>query len=507
MICKVYSAGISGIEAFRICVEADVSGGLPAFSMVGLPSSEVKEAKDRVVCAIINSGFEFPVRRITINLSPASLRKQGSGFDLPIAIAILVAAGVIRPEATEGKIFIGELSLDGKVNPVRGVLPISILAAEQGYTSIVLPAGNVFEGAVAEGVKIHSAFDLQTLVRELNNGIVKDVEHTDLEAALARSARGSRLDYLDVAGQEQAKRATMIAVAGFHNLLYIGPPGAGKSMMAERIPTIFNRMSKQECLEISKIYSIAGLLKDNSPVLERPFRAPLHSITERALMGGMGNPRPGEITLAHRGVLFLDELTEFKKSTIDELRIPMESGNVVINRASGQARFPCVFMLVAATNPCKCGYYPDRRYCRCNDIEVEKYIGKIRGPVMDRIDICVGVERVEAGSLRKAGTGLSSAQMRERILRAQDIQRRRFAGTDIHFNSRMGKKETDMFCTLNEEGKAALSRAYDRFRLSARGWYKILKVARTIADIEGMESITKDHILEAVGYRNSYVNN
>lgn len=505
MICKVISAGICGIDAYEICVEADVAGGLPSFKIVGLPSSEVKESKERVERAIVNSGFDFPSRRITINLSPANIRKQGSGLDLPIAVSILAASGMIHPDALENKIFVGELSLDGQVNPVRGVLPVAIMADEKKVETLVVPETNAFEGAVIDGVKMHGVKNLRELVSDLNHFRIKDVEHVRLENMLERTYSEDIPDYSDIAGQEKAKRATMIAVAGFHNILYVGPPGAGKSMMAQRIPGILNCMTKSECLEVSKIYSISGLLKDDSLVLTRPFRNPNQGVSSAALLGGSNNPRPGEITLAHKGVLFLDELTEFKKDILNELRIPLEDRKVLISRVNASVEFPCDFMLVAATNPCRCGYYPDRRYCNCDEADVARYLSHIKGPLLDRVDICVGVNRIEADCLSNHQTGLSSSDMREKIRKAQEMQKERFKEENIIFNSQMSKKMTDKYCQLDIQSLDALKRAYEKFNMTARGWYKIIKVARTIADIDGSADIKKSHVLEAIGYRNSYI--
>ena len=507
MICKVRSSDVCGIDAYEICVEADVSGGLPGFYMVGLPSSEVREAKERVERAIVNSGFEFPARKITINLSPAYLKKQGSGLDLPIAVAVLAAIGTINPTSLDGRMFVGELSLDGSINKVKGILPIAAFAREKGVKCLVVPGGNAFEGAAVEGIAIHGTTCLKTLVQELNKNVVRDVDHMDIQKELDTAYSMSNLDYGDVVGQESAKMATLTAVSGFHNLMYVGPPGSGKSMMARRIPTILNKMTPTECLEVSKIYSIAGLLPGNKLILERPFRCPNQSVTDAALLGGSANPRPGEVTLAHKGVLFLDELTEFRKNTIDELRLPLEDKRIVINRSRGSVEFPCDFMLVAATNPCKCGFYPDRRYCRCNEADVARYLSKIKGPVLDRIDICIGVSKVEAKNLGFQGDVLTSAQMREMSMNAQKIQSRRFKGLGINFNSQMTKQMADRFCTLDSDARNTLTKAYERMNMTARGWYKILKVSRTIADLEGEENILKKHVLTAIGYRNSFINN
>ncbi len=506
MICKVYSADLCGVDAFKICVEADVSGGLPGFYMVGLPSSEVREAKERVERAVINSGFDFPSRKITINLSPAYLRKQGSGLDLPIALAVLAACGSVRTDVLNNTLFVGELSLDGTVNKIRGVLPIAAFARSCGFERIVVPQGNVIEGGAVNDIIVHGASNLKDLVGELNKNIVKDVEHLDLNLSIKKAESACDLDYSDVVGQENAKKATLTAVSGFHNLLYIGPPGAGKSMMAQRIPSIFDHMSESECLEISKIYSIAGLLQDDAPILTRPFRAPHQSITDTALLGGMSNPRPGEITLAHKGVLFLDELAEFKKNTIDKLRVPLEEKKIVITRAGARAVFPCDFMLVAATNPCKCGYYPDRRYCKCNEIEVARYLAKLKGPILDRIDICVGIDKVDSDSLQNTSAGMSSAQMRQKTETARAMQRERFKDCGIFFNSQMNKKQADLFCKLKGDALEILKKAYEKYNMTARGWYKILKVSRTIADTCGMGDITKEHVLEAISYRNNFLN-
>ena len=503
MFCKVLSADICGIEALLTCVELDVSAGLPSFNMVGLPSSEVREARERVERALINSGADFPARRITVNLSPANIRKQGSGFDLPMAVGILTATGVIKEEVLKDKIFLGELSLDGTVNKVKGVLPVAILAKKHGIKHLIVPKDNAFEGSVVDGIKIHGASSLKELIEDLKSGHLKDVEHVDLDTTIERAYSEEALDYIDVIGQEKAKRATMIAVAGFHNLMYIGSPGSGKSMMARRIPTIFNRLTKEECLEVSAIYSVAGLLKDSGLILTRPFRSPHQSISSPALIGGGSDPRPGEVTLAHKGVLFLDEMAEFKKNTIDDLRVPIEEREVIINRTLRRAVFPCDFMLVAASNPCKCGFYPDRRFCRCSEADAQKYLSRIQGPVLDRIDICVGISRVEIHSLSGHEKGMSSADMRELILRAQKMQLERFRGTDIFFNSRMSGKEIEKYCESDKEGRDYLKQAFDKMNMTARGYYKTLKVARTIADIEGAGKVSGKHVLEALGYRNT----
>ena len=505
MFCEVLSAGISGISAYGVTVECDVSGGLPAFNMVGLLSSEVREAKERVLRAVINSGFEVPPRKITINLSPANIRKQGSGFDLPIAIAILMAVGLVKASAVEGRLFIGELSLDGKINSVNGVLPITIMAADRGISEIVVPKVNVFEGEAEERVTVYGAANLKELVYELNHGFETSGSHIDIKAMLADSKKRCEADFSEVSGQIKAKRATMIAASGFHKLLYIGTPGSGKSMMAKRIPSILDPMTPEECLEVSAIYSVMGLLKKDSLNLTRPYRAPHHSISGAALYGSVRNMTPGEMTLAHRGVLFLDEIGEFNRDVIERLREPLENKEVVITGINGSVTLPADFMLVCATNPCKCGYYPDRRFCRCSEADVTKYIGKLKGPILDRIDICVSVNKVEISDLYSRKDNISSADMAKRVSAAREIQKERFKDLPINFNSQMNKKETDRFCQLSDKDKVLLDRAYEKYNLSARGYVKILKTARTIADLDESTQIQSEHVLEAIGYRNTYL--
>ena len=505
MFCEVLSAGISGISAYCVTVECDVSGGLPAFNMVGLLSSEVREAKERVMRAITNSGFDLPPRKITVNLSPANIKKQGSGFDVPIAIGILMTLGLVREDAVKGRMFIGELSLDGKINRVNGVLPITIMAAEKGIKELIAPKVNVFEGKAEERVEVYGASTLKELVEELNKGIKSSDDHINLKEILCDPGMKPEADFNEVSGQVKAKRATMIAASGFHNLLYIGPPGSGKSMMAKRIPSILDPMTPEECLEVSAIYSVMGLLKQDTLNLTRPYRAPHHSISGAALYGSARNMTPGEMTLAHRGVLFLDEIGEFNRDVIERLREPLENKQVTITGTNGSVTLPADFMLVCATNPCKCGYYPDRRFCKCSEAEVTKYIGQIKGPILDRIDICVSVNKVEIDELYNKDKNISSAEMRKKVSSARKMQEERFKGLQINFNSQMNKKETDRFCQLSPKDKGLLDRAYEKYNLSARGYVKILKTARTIADLEGTDEIKSEHVLEAIGYRNSYL--
>ncbi len=505
MFCRVLCADICGIDAHKVYVEADICGGLPDFNIVGLPSSEIREAKERVIRAITNSGFEFPSRKITINLSPANLRKIGSGFDLPIAIAILCAIGQIPQEAIKDALIIGELSLDGTINPIKGILPITIMAQKEKVKTIILPNNNAYEAAVIKNVNVSPVKSLKDTIDLLNGKLNSVCEYDDLETILEKAYKDCSLDYIDVKGQEGAKRATMIAVCGFHNLLYIGPPGSGKSMLSKRIPTILNRLSIEECLEVSKIYSVAGLLDGKSLVLNRPFRSPHHSISDAALVGGSSNPKPGEITLANKGVLFLDEVAEFKKSTIEMLRQPLEDKHILISRTNAQVDFPCDFMLVMAMNPCKCGYYPDRNFCKCTEADVNKYFGKIRGPILDRVDITVGTKRLDTKDFGSLIKGLSSSDMRSLIENARAIQNERFKNLKISFNSQMNQNEIKKYCQLDSINQELLNTAYKKFNMSARGYYKILKVARTIADLDDSKEIKKAHLLEAISYRNQFV--
>ncbi len=506
MFCKVYCADICGIDAQKICVEADVSGGLPQFTMVGLPSSEVKESRERVLRAISNSGIDLPPRKITINLAPASVRKSGSGFDLPIACAILAASGFINTEMLKDIMIVGELSLDGSINPIRGILPIAIKAKEEGFKTLVVPAKNALEGSAITDLNIAPIGSLKELIQQINRKQLEYAEHIDIEEALNHHFLNNILDFRDVKGQEKAKRAVLVSVAGFHNLLFIGPPGSGKSMMAQRIPSILNRITTKECLEISQIYSVAGLLGNDSLMMERPFRAPHHSITNAALIGGNNYPRPGEITLAHKGVLFLDEVAEFKKETIENLRQPLEDKQIVINRAAYRVVFPADFMLVMAMNPCKCGFYPDKNLCNCSEADVSHYFGKIRGPILDRVDICVGTKKLDSEDFQTEKETMNSEEMRKQVNEAQSIQRNRFKDSEITFNSQMGRREIEEYCQLDLKTQEILNKAYDKYNMTARGYYKVLKVARTIADLAGEEKIGKAHIMEALTYRNAFIN-
>lgn len=501
MYSKVHSIGIIGIEGVPILVEADVSDGLPGFSMVGYLSSQVKEAQDRVRTAIKNSGFRIPAKKITINLSPADIRKEGTAFDLPIAIAILSASGMIASSGLSDCVFSGELGLDGTVKPVRGALSIAFAAKKDGKTTCYLPRENRGEGSVANGIRIVGLNNLKELTDYLNGGKKSPDLPTD-HTVPGSAGKSYDVDFSDIGGQPFLRRATEVAVAGMHNIMYIGPAGTGKTMFASRIPTIMPSLSWEEIMEISKIYSVCGLLSGENPVMDiRPFRSPHHTITSQALAGGGRIPKPGEITLASGGVLFLDEFSEFQKSTIEILRQPLEEGEITISRTHGSYIFPAKFLLAAAMNPCPCGFYPDRTRCRCSVSQVNKYLGRISKPILDRIDICAQSSPVSYEELQQGEKGESSASIRNRIEQARSMQLKRFRGTGIRFNSFMKKPDLERFCILDKKETSFLKQIYESMGLSVRGYEKILKLARTIADLESSEKITKVHLAEAAGLR------
>lgn len=501
MFSKVYSGGLYGLEGYRVQVEADISDGLPGFHMVGYLASEVREAEDRVRTAMKNSGFLLPPMRVTVNLSPADIRKDGTGFDLPIAIAVLSAYGIVKPMILKDAAFLGELGLDGQVKPIKGVLPLVSKLQSQGIRRCYLPAGNAAEGLTVEQMEIVPVRSLRTLAEALNEPekLVPEIRRED--DSLIYSGSYS-VDFKEVSGQQLARRATEIAVAGQHNILYLGPPGSGKSMIAQRIPTIMPDMSPEEQLELSKIYSVCGMLPPGKALAgTRPFRAPHHTVSPQALTGGGRIPKPGEISLASRGVLFLDELPEFRKASLEILRQPLEEHKVMISRVWGAYEFPAQFMLAAAMNPCPCGYYPDRNRCSCTSGQVQKYLGKISRPLLDRIDICVEVSPVTYEDIRCMEDNESSASIRSRVERAREAQKKRFAKLPIFFNSEMKNREIRKYCALGQEEEEFLKRIFGSMQLTARGCHKILKVARTIADLDSAERITKCHLSEAIGYR------
>lgn len=496
----VLSAAIQGLKVEFVHVEADIRNGLPAFHMVGYLSSEVREAGERVRTAIHNSGMDYPAKKTVINLSPATIRKKGAAFDLPIAVAVLVSLGQIPGGNVNGMLIIGELGLDGSVQKVPGVLPVILEAREAGIPLCLVPKENASEGALAQGIDVVGVKSLKEALEFLTGRGGLTPEQCPVNRAWA--VPGDLPDYSDIQGQETVKRAAEVAVAGGHNLLLVGPPGSGKSMAARRIPGILPPMTMEERIEITKIYSIMGLVDKEKPLIEqRPFRSVHHTATKAALIGGGLIPVPGEISLAHGGVLFLDELPEFQKSVLEVLRQPLEEHQIRITRTMGSYVFPADFMLIGAMNPCPCGCYPDYEHCTCTPAQIQNYLGKISQPFLDRMDICVEAPRVKYEALLDKQRGDSSADIRKRICTVREIQARRYAGTGIKSNAMLGVKELDIYCCLGDRENRMMERAFGTLRLTARTYHKILKVARTIADIEGQEQILERHIKEAIGYR------
>ena len=502
MVSDIKTICLNGIDGNLVEVQTDITGGLPAFDIVGLPDVSVKESKERIRAAIKNSGIDFPSRKIIINLAPASTRKEGTSYDLPIAIGILARLNEIKKENLENTIFIGELCLNGKINHINGVLPMCIEAVNLGIRRVILPKSNEKEAAVIKGLEIIGVNNLNELIDYLNKKI--NIEKTEIDIKnIFNKKQMEEVDFSEVKGQENIKRALEIAAAGGHNCILIGPPGAGKTMIAKRIPTILPDLTFEESLEVTKIHSISGMIDSNiGIIIKRPFRSPHHTISQTSMIGGGRIPKPGEISLAHNGVLFLDELPEFNRDTLEVLRGPLEDKNVTISRLYSKVIYPSNFMLIASMNPCPCGYYGStEKECNCSKKAIEKYLNKISGPLLDRIDLHVEMKLVKYEKLNSTIKAESSEQIKERVNKARKIQYERYKNLNIFSNSKLTPKMIEKYCVLSKESRKILELAFNKLGLSARAYTRILKVARTIADLDEKENIEKEHLLEAIQYR------
>lgn len=503
-VAKIFSAATIGLDSFLLEVEVDLGAGLPSFSIVGLPDKAIDESKERIRAAIKNSGVMFPQHRLTINLAPADIKKEGPSFDLPMAVGILLADEQLEKVGEYKKsLFLGELSLNGELRHVNGILPVAMYALRNGFERIYVPEVNAYEASLVAGLEVIPVTDLRSLISHLRSEkIIKPYAHKKIE--IEKGAKGNEYDFCYISGQDQAKRALEIAAAGNHNILMSGPPGSGKTLLSRSVTSILPSMDDEEMLEVTKIYSVAGMFNSAKETLieERPFRSPHHTTSSVALIGGGQYPRPGEISLSHRGILFLDEFPEFPRSVLEALRQPLEDGVVTVSRAQGSLTFPANFMLIAAQNPCPCGYLSDtEKRCICTPIQIMRYQKKISGPLLDRIDIHIEVPRLKFEELKTRDDIENSETVRARVEAARQVQLKRYAGTNFKTNSELSSRMIKEFCILNEEAKKLISLAVDQLKLSARVYHRMLKISRTIADLEGQDIISEKHIAEALRYR------